>query len=865
VQFLDLRGPGTAIVAIDDSGKTAYIIDGGKSGNRGISGALLDGHHLLDALLQRKIERVVITCSHPHSDHLDGLLELVRDPKMGDPQFREVHFVDSDYPAESRLFESYQERWPPGQIPDRVVAYHSARGVDALGLLTGPDARVVAHNFRYDPPEAAAHPHGRCVITQMELRRGGETTHVVDFDDANDGLVRQWAEWAKADPAARRPGVIVLPHHGSAHSDITPLLDESIRPRSAVITVNPDNQYRHPGPGTLRDLVRSLGPENVHFTGRSADIKLDERGMAPRPDPARLRLDYELFLKRAALDVDAEILELEDRPSPTPDDQAKLGRLRETRKTYSDLERAMTADPEAEAAQRARIKAILNTWIERMSGRSFGFRMPSSPDPDTPLNPFLEDQEKQAADHLKSEADASRRLRAVRKALRKKQYSEATRLASEGLEQKGWTAREFQALTRLAAAEPLLTGREVNLGQRGDRASAIPEALLWPEIAGPQGADALRRYALRESRDVLNTPENATTERLRWAIDALERSGGHLEPTGRQLVEALQFRLLLEGHIGEADIRAVGSMSPEQAAVQLQAFKATLGGETTPGNLGRGNPLLRDLPVSREERLAFSPSTAELIRAIDVQLAGDGADGVRRDPQIDARPAAEGLLREIDAVITLHENEIALRDRLAQSAEGVLKEPLLTSEKLTLREKFGAGSSLLDAIKEIRRSREKTLELVRVMSPEKGKSIGWRKMPSLKLRDIGLTPEVIARRQVEAMTRPGVGSLSSGPKPGKLREIGRETDMKKVGETIRKMERGRIEDTTDYMYHRRVNETIREIMRGRIEWVVPPTAPLVQEFVPPIAPPVQEFIPPIAPPVQEFVPPTAPPVEVLVP
>jgi glyoxylase-like metal-dependent hydrolase (beta-lactamase superfamily II) len=787
MQFLELRGPGTAIVAFDEPNKTAYITDGGKSGDRGIEGATIDGHDLLDALLRRNVERLVITCSHPHSDHLDGLLELVRDPRMGDPRLREVHFVDSDIPAESRLFDAYQKSWPPGQIAGRVAAYHSARGVDALNALAGPESRVVARNFQYDPPEGDAHPHGQCVISMTELRRGTNQDRVVDFDDANDVLVQRWADWAKADAAARRPGVIVVPHHGSAHSDLGPLLDKSIRPRSAVVTVNPDNQYRHPGPKTLLALLQALGPENVHFTGRSANIKVDERGIAPRPDTTRLHLDYELFFEKAALDIDREILELEGRTELTADDRAKLDRLRETRKTYGELEHILTADPALEAVRKMERSALFSEWSRKIRGESYALGMAPYHGPDTPLNPYLEHDEKLARQRLESEAAGARSLSAVRKALADGQYAAAAGLAADALKQDNWTARERQALARLTAAEPLLTGREAELAQRGALATTVPGALAWPEIAGPAGAEALEVSALREARDLLASPENDSPERMRWVIDALEKSGAGRDRAARAVIDNLRFRLLLAAQVGESDVRAVDSMSPAQAAAQLQTFKAALDGPASRVTLSKNNPLMRDLQDRRPGQPAPPLDTTKLIRDIDVRLANDRGGAGRRESEAKDRDALERLVRkrvigELDAVSDLRQKEIAVRDSLAKRAEVTLKEPLLASERLALREKTIAGTPTNRAIEEIKSARKELNRMARMWNPEYSESIQWNGKPPMTFLDIGLTPEVMAQREAKALAERnamkydgvGTGALGRATERDRMEEFMRE-------------------------------------------------------------------------------------------
>jgi beta-lactamase superfamily II metal-dependent hydrolase len=69
-RYLALRGEGTASVLVDEAVHTAYITDGGHTGKAGIQGANIGRQSVLEYLLGKGVTRLVITCSHPHADHL---------------------------------------------------------------------------------------------------------------------------------------------------------------------------------------------------------------------------------------------------------------------------------------------------------------------------------------------------------------------------------------------------------------------------------------------------------------------------------------------------------------------------------------------------------------------------------------------------------------------------------------------------------------------------------------------------------------------------------------------------------------------------------------------------------------------------
>src|ERR1700732_2674701 len=92
-RYLAIEGEGTASVLLDEAVQTAYLTDAGKSGGTGIQGALVEGMPIFPYLRSKGIKRLVITCSHPHADHMAGFLNIVRDGQIR--RFDEIVFMDN--------------------------------------------------------------------------------------------------------------------------------------------------------------------------------------------------------------------------------------------------------------------------------------------------------------------------------------------------------------------------------------------------------------------------------------------------------------------------------------------------------------------------------------------------------------------------------------------------------------------------------------------------------------------------------------------------------------------------------------------------------------------------------------------------
>jgi hypothetical protein len=519
--ILDLKGPGTAAVYLSRGDRTAYITDGGKGGNRGLMGATLDGKPVLDAILDRGFDRLVIICSHPHSDHLDGLVAMVQSERMRDPRIREVHFVDSGYPRGASLHDIYEGSRSRGAGPGPPASYHSADNADAFEGLRREGANVVASNFRYEA-EGKAHPHGRCIIAQYELRNSGRSERIVDFDDAESNLVARWRDWATADPANRRPDTILLPHHGSLHTEIGPLLDPRIRPRRAIVTVNPENQYRHPGPAILRKVIEALGKENVFFTGESGNLAFDERGLDPRADLAGHKLDYERFLQKQWIDAMTEILPLEETERAGRLDAGgvrQLEALRDTGRDLADLREVLAVDPverdrELSVAGDAAERRIAGEfWIGPSGSSSLG--LPAFPGPNEPFSPVLAHAHAEALRSEQAEAAAARALRDVHERLRLGDVEGAHRLAGEALAAGDADGRlalsplEAESLEdAMAAAELARYSREGGAIEATD--AVLRRAARWPRLAAsPVGERAGARVRPRRDRRLQRSDRGA--------------------------------------------------------------------------------------------------------------------------------------------------------------------------------------------------------------------------------------------------------------------------------------------------------------------------------------------------------------------
>jgi beta-lactamase superfamily II metal-dependent hydrolase len=261
VLVLALSGDGSATVTVDPASGVAYLTDGGRAGTRGVRGATIEGKDVLQFFKEHQppIRELVITCSHPHADHMNGLIDFVTsDP--GILSFSAIRFIDAFEQGKAKpLYDHFVEKW--GEQAN--VAYSSAFHRNAFQDLPRNDGSPVrVSNFQYDPKEVGDNEHDRSVIVKYEIRGEGGTVAVVDPDDASAALIKRWLTTEKAD-------VMLASHHGSRNNANIDIIDSarSIGLKAIIFTSNDANPFSHPAPEVLQHAIRVLGAGNVYVTG----------------------------------------------------------------------------------------------------------------------------------------------------------------------------------------------------------------------------------------------------------------------------------------------------------------------------------------------------------------------------------------------------------------------------------------------------------------------------------------------------------------------------------------------------------------------------------------------------------------------
>lgn len=134
-----------ASLRVSTRDRTAFIIDGGRTG--ALNEPRAPGRRALEELVQRGVRRLVVTCTHEHLDHAEGLVEALTEGAF--PAFAELHVVDGGVKGARRLDRAFAEAHPDLEGTVKLVRYGPLEGEVPAAA---EDAVAIVNEF--DEPDA---------------------------------------------------------------------------------------------------------------------------------------------------------------------------------------------------------------------------------------------------------------------------------------------------------------------------------------------------------------------------------------------------------------------------------------------------------------------------------------------------------------------------------------------------------------------------------------------------------------------------------------------------------------------------------------------------------------------------------------
>ena len=249
ILFLSV-GQGESTLLTFPDGKT-MLIDGGGSfretvhdvGERLVAPALWE-------LGVRNIDYLVL--SHPHPDHLNGLLFIARQFRIGEFWEGEGVGADERYLALKQL------------LGERGVRCRVKRGADPAANIGGVRVEGLS-------PSGATTGASDANDASLILRFSDGPFSLLMTGDAGREIQRRLL--AKSEQV--RCSVLKVPHHGSRLTN-DPEFFFAAAPRVAVVSAGYDNRFRFPAPETVAHLQRSGAV--VYRTDLHGTIMIEHRG-----------------------------------------------------------------------------------------------------------------------------------------------------------------------------------------------------------------------------------------------------------------------------------------------------------------------------------------------------------------------------------------------------------------------------------------------------------------------------------------------------------------------------------------------------------------------------------------------------------
>ena len=245
VVFFDV-GQGDAVFIETPSGRQV-VVDGGE-------------HPLLMARLLGERMRFsdrhidIVAASHPNSDHIGGLLQVLERYDVGAVLERRIEYESATYEAWTRAVDEEQTQGARmiEASAGRVIMLDNDVRLEALG-----PPRVLLRGTESDADNAS-------IVLRLVY---GEVSFLLTGDVFAAGERAMLASGVNLDS-----DVLKVPHHGSDTSS-TPEFMSAVSPAVAVISVGAENRFGHPDKDVVRRLRRFVGEDGLYMTSERGTVE----------------------------------------------------------------------------------------------------------------------------------------------------------------------------------------------------------------------------------------------------------------------------------------------------------------------------------------------------------------------------------------------------------------------------------------------------------------------------------------------------------------------------------------------------------------------------------------------------------------
>lgn len=208
---------------------------------------------------ERRIDLVLL--SHPHADHLNGLVDVLKTYSVS-------QFASEDLANTSNGYKALQNA-----IRTEGLTWQTLSRGDRIKLDSGIVLSIIGPTKEYLHSTAV----GGKYITSSEFASLEVllTYEKFSFFLTGDSQYQEMGEAVSAFPGLHGITLLQVPHHGS-RTGITPEIIAALHPQLATISVGAHNSYGHPAPNTLSTL-QNAGVK-IYRTDKKGTLRLTSDG-----------------------------------------------------------------------------------------------------------------------------------------------------------------------------------------------------------------------------------------------------------------------------------------------------------------------------------------------------------------------------------------------------------------------------------------------------------------------------------------------------------------------------------------------------------------------------------------------------------
>lgn len=197
----------------------------------------------------REINLVVL--SHPHADHLTGLIEVLERYEVD-----EIWESGVEYP--SATYDEWKKAVREKNIPDKKV-------------IAGDEKNIGSLNFK------VLYPLSSLENKTIDNLNNASVVNRLDYDKFSAIFLGDAEKPVQAQIAAQmQPATVIkMAHHGSENGTWEDFL-KVVRPAIAVIEVGKDNKYGHPAASTI-NLLKNLAIR-IYRTDQNGTVEISSDG-----------------------------------------------------------------------------------------------------------------------------------------------------------------------------------------------------------------------------------------------------------------------------------------------------------------------------------------------------------------------------------------------------------------------------------------------------------------------------------------------------------------------------------------------------------------------------------------------------------